>query len=197
MRSNSEMDISVLGVVLAGGKASRMNYVAKGLTHFNGEPLISYALNALNQVTAHVMINANHDIESYQALEKFVFQDVPDCLDKGPLSGVYAALLQAQKTGATHLIISPCDTPLVTAYVFELLKQKATQTPGTAFYIESESGIQPLHAIMPVEGMAEKLKYYLEEKARVMLFYREIEAKPVFWQQEKDFLNINYLEQLA
>lgn len=191
------MQITILGVVLAGGQASRMNYTAKGLTQYQGKALIEYPLRALSSVSSNVMINVNHDIEAYQNWSLEVFTDKPECKDKGPLSGVYAALLQAELLGVSHLVISPCDTPLVNKSVFELLQQQAMQDSETVFYAESDSGVQPLHAIIPVQGMAERLKRYLHEQARVMLFYRQVGAKPVYWQHEKDFLNINYLDQLA
>ena len=197
MGSKCVMDVSVLGVVLAGGQASRMNYVAKGLTQYQAKALIEYPLKALASVSASIMINANYDVGAYQAWGFDVFSDNSHCLEKGPLSGVYAALLHAEQLGMTHLIISPCDTPLVSSQVFEMLKQKAEKEPDTLFYIESDSGIQPLHAILPVQGVADKLQHYLEEQARVMLFYRQMNAKSVYWKEEKDFLNINYLDQLA
>lgn len=190
------MSVSVLGVVLAGGQASRMNYVAKGLTHYKGRALIEYSLSSLTDIACHTLINANQDINAYQKFGVKVFADEVDYLDKGPLSGVFAALLQAQTLGVSHLLLSPCDTPLVTQAIFERLKLAAEQEPKCVFYIESDSGIQPLHAILPVAGMADKLKLYLENEARVMLFYRQLGAKSVYWKDEHAFLNINYLEQL-
>ena len=190
------MDISILGVVVAGGQASRMNYIAKGLTQYQGKALIEYPLAALDAVSTHVMVNAN-DLEAYQNLGVPVFADDSACHEKGPLSGIYAALLKAQELGVTHLLISPCDTPCVSHHVFELLKQSAQAESDTLYYIESDSGIQPLHAIMPVAGLAEKLEQFLAGQARVMLFYRNMGAKAVYWQEEGDFLNINYLAQLS
>ncbi|KZM38620.1 hypothetical protein OA92_22740 [Marinomonas sp. SBI22] len=190
------MSVSVLGVILAGGQASRMNYVAKGLTRYKDRVLIEYALKSFETLAEYTLINANKDTKAYQNLGVKVFADEADCLERGPLSGVYAALLQAQKLGVSHLLLSPCDTPLVTQAVFERLKSEAEKEPDCAFYIESDSGIQPLHAILPVAGMAARLKRYLENEARVMLFYRQLGAKAVFWQEEQVFLNINYLEQL-
>ena len=190
------MSISVLGVILAGGQASRMKYVAKGLTRYKDRPLIEYALKSFATLADHTLINANKDIKAYQNFGVKVFTDQADYLDKGPLSGVLASLLQAQALCVSHVLISPCDTPLVTQAVFERLKLAAEQEPESVFYIESDSGIQPLHAILPVAGVADKLKQYLKSEARVMLFYRQLDAKAVYWQDESAFLNINYLEQL-
>ena len=39
----------VAGVVLAGGLARRMQHQDKGLVHYQGEPLVSYAINALKK----------------------------------------------------------------------------------------------------------------------------------------------------
>ena len=46
----------IAGVVLAGGRATRMSEQDKGLILFKNQPLISYALEALSSVCHHTYI---------------------------------------------------------------------------------------------------------------------------------------------
>ena len=44
--------------ILAGGRATRMGGVDKGLVELNGRAMVEYAINALRGQTAHLLINA-------------------------------------------------------------------------------------------------------------------------------------------
>jgi len=191
------MTVSILGVVLAGGQAKRMKGQAKGLVPFKERALMSYALEALSSVCDRVMVNANVEIPSYEALGYSVFSDVVPYLDKGPLSGIYAALLHAQEGGFSHLMLSPCDTPYVDKTVFLLLKHHAELELDRLFFMESVSGVQPLHTIMPVIGALVKLGVFLQNENKVMHFYRGLRAQSIRWEDEQTFININYLKQLT
>lgn len=101
----------IAGVILAGGRARRMNNQDKGLVNFNGRPMISYALAALVPVVDEVFINANRNLELYQQFGHRVITDQTDNFD-GPLAGVLAAM---SYTEAERLVVIPCDSPLIKA----------------------------------------------------------------------------------
>lgn len=190
----SFMTVSALGVVLAGGQATRMEGKAKGLMAFKGALLCEYAIKALSPVCDDIVVNANYQIEEYEVFAP-VLSDMECIQSRGPLSGVYSALDFASVNGFTHLIISPCDTPYVGNDVFAKLKELAEINSEKILYIKSESGRQPLHAIIPV-GMSEQLKTFLNQgNNKVMDFYNEQDNQSVSWQHDV-FSNINYLDQL-
>jgi molybdopterin-guanine dinucleotide biosynthesis protein A len=99
----------IAGVILAGGRARRMNNQDKGLMNFKGRPMISYALAALVPVVDQVFINANRNLELYQQFGHPVISDQTDNFD-GPLAGVLAAMNYAE---AERLVVMPCDSPLI------------------------------------------------------------------------------------
>ena len=62
---NQSNDIS--GLILAGGRATRMGGVDKGLQLHLGVPLAQHALNRLRPQVAALMLNANRNLAAYQA----------------------------------------------------------------------------------------------------------------------------------
>jgi molybdopterin-guanine dinucleotide biosynthesis protein A len=106
------------GVILAGGRATRMGHQDKGLVNYHGQPLIYYAIGALRPAVAQVIINANRNIADYRHFGHLIVSDHTDSFD-GPLAGVLAVM------GATHadiLLVMPCDCPLIkTRHIQKLL----------------------------------------------------------------------------
>ena len=101
---------AVTGLILAGGRGSRMGGVDKGLQPYKGKPL---ALNALQRLQeqdmplARVMVNANRNTAIYQGW------GVPVCPDTlegyaGPLAGFLTGLTLC---ATPWLLTVPCDSP--------------------------------------------------------------------------------------
>ena len=101
-------DISA--ILLAGGRGSRMGGVDKGLQSFRGKPLALHSLERLRGTgsVGPVMLNANRNLEHYEAFGAPVF---PDGLADyaGPLAGVLVGLAHCE---TPYLLTLPCDTPL-------------------------------------------------------------------------------------
>lgn len=96
---------AISGVILAGGKSSRMG-TDKGLVDYMEKPMITYGINLLQPICNDVMIISNQ--EGY---EKFGFPVYKDRVESvGPLSGIYTALLKSKHKVS---IILSCDTPNV------------------------------------------------------------------------------------
>ena len=56
---------NTLGLVLAGGRATRMNGVNKGLVPFKGKPMAAWVIDALLQQTSRVWVSAKRDHEDF------------------------------------------------------------------------------------------------------------------------------------
>ena len=101
----------VTGVILAGGRATRMGGVDKGLVPINDRPMIAWVIDALQPQVADLMINANRNIGAYESMGVAVWPDaLPDYA--GPLAGFLAGLsgpardqlLQNMKTLAKDIL---------------------------------------------------------------------------------------------
>lgn len=97
----------VTGLILAGGRASRMGGVDKGLQNHAGMPLAMHALLRLSPQVGHLMINANRNLGAYEAMGVPVW---PDGLADfaGPLAGFLVGL---ERCETPFLATVPCDSP--------------------------------------------------------------------------------------
>ena len=102
----------ITGLILAGGRGSRMGGVDKGLQNFNGVPLALHTLLRLQMQDggplAQVMINANRNLAAYEAFGASVWPDVLADY-AGPLAGFLTGL---ERCESPYLVTTPCDTPL-------------------------------------------------------------------------------------
>src|SRR5471030_60793 len=83
---------AISGLILAGGRGTRMGGTDKGLQLHLGVPLAQHALERLKPQVAALMLNANRNVPAYQAMGVPVWQDeMPDY--PGPLAGMLAGLM--------------------------------------------------------------------------------------------------------
>ncbi|MDP9902094.1 molybdenum cofactor guanylyltransferase MobA [Variovorax ginsengisoli] len=109
MTTHSPISASdITGIVLAGGRGTRMGGVDKGLQSFNGTPLAMNALLRLGMQVGEVMINANRNLAAYESFGAPVW---PDGLADyaGPLAGVLTGL---ERCETPYLLTVPCDSPM-------------------------------------------------------------------------------------
>ena len=98
---------NITGLVLAGGRGSRMGGVDKGLQNYRGMALALHALLRLQPQVGTVMINANRNLGAYEAMGVPVWPDaMPDY--PGPLAGLLTGL---ERCETPYLVSVPCDTP--------------------------------------------------------------------------------------
>lgn len=97
----------ITGLVLAGGRGSRMGGVDKGLQGFHGRPLALHTLLRLQPQVGRMMISANRNLPDYAAFGAPVW---PDGLAgyAGPLAGFLVGLEHCE---TPWLLTVPCDTP--------------------------------------------------------------------------------------
>ncbi|MBI5716450.1 MAG: molybdenum cofactor guanylyltransferase MobA [Burkholderiales bacterium] len=100
----------VTGLVLAGGRGSRMGGLDKGLQLLDGQPLVWHALERLRPQVGALAINANRHHDAYAAFGVPVW---PDALADfpGPLAGMLAGLAALEGSQTEWLVTVPCDTP--------------------------------------------------------------------------------------
>ena len=100
---------NVTGLIYAGGRATRMGGVDKGLELFRGRPLIEAVIDRLKPQCASIVISANRNLERYAAWGYPVVRDLDDAF-AGPLAALAAA--GAQSVVMTEWVLTaPCDAP--------------------------------------------------------------------------------------
>ena len=62
----------ISAIILAGGLATRMNGVDKGLLLFHKKPLVQHVINRLTPQVDEIIINSNRSAESIDTIETIV-----------------------------------------------------------------------------------------------------------------------------
>ena len=138
----------ITGLVLAGGRGSRMGGVDKGLQNHHGMPLAMHALLRLAPQVGEIMINANRNLGAYESMGVPVW---PDTLADyaGPLSGFLTGL---ERCETPYLVTVPCDSPLFPAdLVARLAQALADADAEIAMPATREDGVlqaQPVFCLM-------------------------------------------------
>ena len=109
----------ITGLVLAGGRGSRMGGVDKGLQNFNGSPLALHAVLRLGMQVGEMMVNANRNLAAYESFGIPVWPDA-DSSYAGPLAGFLTGL---ERCETPYLMTVPCDTPLFPLDLADRLSQ--------------------------------------------------------------------------
>ena len=130
---------AITGVVLAGGRATRMGGIDKGLQALNGRPLWRHVAEALAPQVDELVISANRHLEQWRASGYPVFRDIQEGY-QGPLAGMLAVM---QQVASPWFVFCPCDTPFIPFWWSALSSREGTHRsfgPMTANGI-----ILPLH----------------------------------------------------
>jgi molybdenum cofactor guanylyltransferase len=150
----------ITGVVLAGGRGSRMGGVDKGLQNFNGIPLALHTLLRLQLQVGEVMINANRNLGAYESFGVPVWPDVLGDY-AGPLAGFLTAL---ERCETQWLATVPCDTPLFPHDLVERLahaaqEQDAPIAMAAAREQDGQMRSQPVFCMLRVELLESLVKF--------------------------------------
>lgn len=184
---------TLTGIVLAGGRGSRMGGEDKGLIRLQDNPLFIYVLRALKQQTDRVVISANRNIEIYQQQDLPVVQDtLPGYL--GPLAGMQAVMSTIK---SEWYLFCPCDTPYIPDDLAHHFFEEQSKSHSKALWINDGERDHPTISLIH-HSLACSLKaYLLSGERRVMQFLRSEKGHSVVYpHQKRYFQNINTPEDL-
>ncbi|EKM6458203.1 molybdenum cofactor guanylyltransferase MobA [Cronobacter dublinensis] len=181
---------AITGVVLAGGRATRMGGQNKGLLLLNGKPLWRHVAERLAAQVEHVAISANRDLEAYRMGGYPVITDtLPDF--PGPLAGMLSAM---QQLPGEWYLFCPCDTPHIPASLAQRLWAAKATRP--AVWVSDGERDHPAIALVHHSVRAALTDYLARGERRVMVFLRQINGSAVTFSGKTDFANLNTLAEL-
>lgn len=117
----------IVGVVLAGGLATRMGGGDKGLLPLDGGTLLGQVIGRLAPQCASIAINANGDPARFVSFGLPAIAD-PVADHPGPLAGILAGLGWAASQGADMMVSAAADTPFLPLDLVEKLRARAEAT---------------------------------------------------------------------
>lgn len=188
--------MEITGLILAGGRGTRMGGVDKGLQTLGGQAMAQHALHRLRPQVQHLLINANQNLAAYRAFGEPVVSDtVPDFA--GPLAGLQTGLMHCT---TPYLVSVPCDSPLLPTDLVQRLAR--TLQAQDAELAVAETGHGPTRRKHPVFCLAKvsvlpSLTQYLQSGGRkVEAWQATLRVAAVHFDDEAAFSNINTLQEL-
>lgn len=190
-----------LGVILAGGQATRMGGGDKGLLRLGGQTLLTRVVNRLMPQVADIALNANGDPVRFADFEIPV---LPDSIHGfvGPLAGVLAGLDWAATQGAETIVTAAADTPF---FPPDLVPQLLLAGEGMAHPLvlaatldpERGKARHPTFGLWPV-ALRDDLRAALTDGLRkVVLWTDRHDGRIAMFPQEDAFFNVNTPADLA
>jgi molybdopterin-guanine dinucleotide biosynthesis protein A len=196
MDRTARAEVPVTGVLLAGGRASRMGGRDKAFAAVDGEAIAVRTVRLFRTLFPQVIVATNRP-ERYRALDVETVGDTfADC---GPLAGIHAAM---QRAVHPWIFVAACDMPGLDADVIRFLLARIGDVD--AVVPRWERDIEPLHAIYAVRllpqvedalrGGRHALREFLP---RVRVDYVAEEEIGRIRGTARSMLNVNTPEELA
>ena len=187
----------ITGLILAGGRGTRMGGVDKGLQTHLGIPLALHALERLRPQVGALMLNANRNLGAYRAMHVPVW---PDELAEfpGPLAGMLAGL---EHCGTPYMATAPCDTPNFPADLVARLAEGLMETGGdlaTAYTREDDAlRAQPVFCLMKTSLRGSLREFIVGGERKTGLFAARHRGAKVIFEDAAAFANANTQSELA
>lgn len=183
---------AITGIVLAGGRGSRMGGVDKGLQPYRGTPLALHALLRLAPQVGEVMINANRNLGAYESMGVPVWPDaLPDY--PGPLAGFLTGL---ERCETPFLATVPCDSPHFPVDLVERLASAFDDDASTeiAMAATSEGGelmAQPVFCLLRNEVMESLIRFTQGGQRKIDRWTAQHRTRLVAFDDAAAFANAN------
>lgn len=187
------------GLVLAGGRASRMRNgsgaaVDKGLLTLRGLPLIAHAQRYLSSRVGSLLVSANRHVDVYAEYGEVVPDDPALGRRLGPLAGVATAL---QRAKTPWLMVIPVDVANLPRDLVDRLACAAIEDKAAIVYASS-GGAHPLCMLLH-RDVLDGLLLFLHDGGRKVQCWQQLnQAREVIFEESVHaFFNINTPEDLC
>lgn len=190
-----------LGVILAGGQATRMGGGDKGLLQLGGQSLLARVIDRLSPQVAGLALNANGAADRFAELDLPV---LPDSIDGfvGPLAGVLAGLDWAAEQGADAIVTAAADTPF---FPCDLVPQLLTRGEGMAHPLvlaatpdpKRGTARHPTFGLWPVALRDDLRAALIGGLRKVVLWTDQHGGREALFPDEGAFFNVNTPDDLA
>jgi molybdopterin-guanine dinucleotide biosynthesis protein A len=153
----------IIGVVLCGGRSSRLGGGDKPLLRLDGRTMLRLVLDRLRPQVDALAISANGDPARFA---DYALPMLPDTVPgfAGPLAGVLAAIRwAAHRPGCESVLTVAGDTPFFPADLARRLAAATSQTPDRIAVATSGGRRHPVFALWPI-ALADDLERFLTQE---------------------------------
>ena len=159
----------ITGVILAGGRATRMGGIDKGLIPINGRPMISWVIGVLRPQVGELLVNANRNLDDYRALGFPVIDD-GDREFRGPLAGIASGLRAA---ASKYVVFAPCDSPLACGDLVSRLYSALSGEGARIAVAHDGERLQPVFALLDSDLLDDLMRYLDSGGRKIDRWYAE------------------------
>lgn len=161
----------VAGIILAGGRSSRMGGGDKCLMPLGTDFVLDHVIRRFAPQAAALALSANGDPARFS---RFALPVVPDTVPgfAGPLAGILAGLeWAADNTACRTIVTAAADTPFLPLDLVDLMASAAHAKPGAIAVARSHGRVHPTFALWPL-ACRDALRHFLvdEGNRRVSAF---------------------------
>lgn len=196
---------SGIGLLLAGGKSSRMGGADKSLLLLAGRPILAHVIERLGPQVADLVIVANGDLSRFAAF------GLPVVADRvaghaGPLAGIHAGIVwaKANRPSAPFVISAATDTPFLPTDLVNRFRAGLGQDGAQLVVARSAAGLHPVLGLWPVSLVADLEEALRRGERKAHDFVSKHGAREVFFpavgiggRDVDPFFNINRPEDLG
>lgn len=176
------------GLILAGGRATRLGGRDKGLIELGGRALVDYAIATLLPLTPRILISANRHRTDYASRGWPVLTDALADYP-GPLAGILTALEQLD---GARLLVMPCDTPLASPALLDRLVAAQDSQGGVACLARDGERLQPTFCLLRRETAPSLRRFLASGERRTQLWLQSLEPVIVDCSDHPEwFANVN------
>jgi molybdopterin-guanine dinucleotide biosynthesis protein A len=160
---------AAVGVLLAGGRSSRMGGGDKTLRTLGGRPILDWIVERARPQVGRLIVNANGDPGRFQGHHLPVVADVAQGF-LGPLAGVLTALEWAatHAPGAEWVASFPTDAPFFPEDLVARLMEAAAREGADLACATSDGQIHSVFAVWPVRLRGDLRRALVEEEVRTV-----------------------------
>lgn len=180
-----------VGIILAGGRATRMGGGDKGLLPLGGGTILGHVIERLAPQVAGLALNANGDPARFAGFGLPVLPD-PVAGFAGPLAGVLAGLDWAAGEGAETIVTVAADTPFFPCDLVPRLLLAAEGMERPLALAATPDGRQPTCGLWPV-ALRDNLRQALGDGVRKVVMWTDRHGgrEARFDEPGEPFFNVN------
>nr|WP_314631231.1 molybdenum cofactor guanylyltransferase MobA [uncultured Noviherbaspirillum sp.] len=186
----------ITGLILAGGRGTRMGHVDKGLQNFRGAPMALHVMLRLQPQVGEVMINANQNLAPYESFGVPVWPDEMQG-HAGPLAGMQTGLIHCT---TDYMVSAPCDSPFLPADLVQRLADGLLDADADLAVAVTGVGatrqVHPVFCLMKASLLQHLTEYLRDGGRKIDAWTALLNSVEVAFEDEAAFRNINTMAEL-
>jgi len=199
----------ITGLILAGGRGSRMGGVDKGLQNHAGATLAMHAMRRLAPQVGNVMINANRNLDVYAAMGAPVWTDSGQAVladtsspaasteFAGPLAGFLSGLVHCP---TQYMATVPCDSPFFPLDFVQRLALAICEHDAdiaiAATFDHGTARVHPVFCLMKRISTDSLRQFMQSGQRKVETWASLLRRVDVLFDDAEAFTNVNTLDEL-